>query len=248
MQFLRSLLFNIQMYLAMPVIGILFLPWALVSRRGAHAGCHAYAGYVIWSARWMVGLRCEVRGTPPTQGPVIVAAKHQSFLDILMIYHAIPRGIFIMKDILKYAPVIGQYGLRLGCIPVKRGQRGVAIKKMLDDVASGRQRGGQLIIYPQGTLVAPGVSKPYKIGTAAIYDQMAQPVYPVAANVGVFWPKRGVTRKPGVAVIDFLPPIEPGLSKQDFIKRLEHDIETASDALLDEARFQRDTGQFDRSA
>ena len=49
MQFLRSLLFNIKMYLAMPVIGILFLPWALVSRRGAHAGCHAYAGYMTVS-------------------------------------------------------------------------------------------------------------------------------------------------------------------------------------------------------
>lgn len=239
MQFIRSLLFNIQMYLAMPVVGILFLPWAILSRRGAHAGCHAYAGYVIWSARWMVGLKVDVRGTPPTEGPVIVAAKHQSFLDILAIYHAIPRGIFIMKDILKYAPVIGQYGLRLGCIPVKRGQRGMAIKKMLDDVASGRQRGGQLIIYPQGTRVAPGDPKPYKVGTAAIYDQMGQRVYPVAANVGVFWPKRGVTRYPGVAVVDFLPPIEPGLSKTEFMARLESDIETRSNELLDEAGFKR---------
>jgi 1-acyl-sn-glycerol-3-phosphate acyltransferase len=238
MQHLRSLLFNIQMYVAMPVIGLLYLPFALASSKGAHRGCHAYAAYVIWTARWMLGLRCEVRGTPP-KGLCIVAAKHQSFLDILMIYHAIPQGIFIMKDILKYAPVIGQYGLRLGCIPVKRGQRGVAVKRMLEDVASGRQAGGQLIIYPQGTRVAPGEPRPYKVGTAALYEQMAQPVYPVAANVGVFWPKRGILRKPGVAVVDFLPPIEPGLSRDAFLARLESDIETASDALLHEAGFRR---------
>ncbi len=236
MQMIRSLIFNVQMYIAMLVVGVVYLPWVLISPAGAHAGCHAYSRWVIWSLNWIVGLRIEVRGTPPTDD-VMVAAKHQSFLDILAIYNAMPRGKFIMKRILMYAPIIGQYGLRIGCIPVDRGKRGAAIKKMLEDVKSGRRDGGQLIIYPQGTRVAPGEKRPYKIGTSALYDQLGQACVPVATNVGVFWPKRGITRKPGVAVVEFLPRIEPGLGKDAFMERLERDIETSSDALLVEAGF-----------
>ena len=167
----------------------------------------------------------------------MVAPKHQSFLDVLMIYGAIPRGKFIFKSILKYAPVIGQFGLRIGCIPVDRGKRGQAIKKMVADVKAGTAFPGQLIIYPQGTRIAPGVKAPYKVGTGALYKELNQPGVPVATNVGVVWPKRGVTRHPGTAVFEFLPRIEPGLPVDEFMARLEHDVETASDRLNAEAGF-----------
>lgn len=238
-QWLRSLIFIGQMYLAMPVLAVVYLPWALFSPAGAHAACHAYCRWVFWTLGWMVGLKVEVRGEIPTD-EVMIAAKHQSFLDIMMIYNAVPRGKFIMKRILMFAPILGQYALRIGCVPVNRGKRGAAIKKMLEDVRSGQQEGGQLIIYPQGTRVAPGDYRPYKIGTGALYEQMGQPCVPVAANVGAFWPKHGITRKPGVAVVEFLPRIEPGLSKDAFMARLETEVETASNALLDEVGFRRD--------
>jgi 1-acyl-sn-glycerol-3-phosphate acyltransferase len=235
-QWVRSLAFNVQMYVMLAVIGIGFLPWALVSRRGAMAGCHAYCDWVQWTAGWMVGLRCEVRGEVP-QDEVMVAAKHQSFLDVLMIFGALPRGKFIMKRALMYAPVVGQYGLRIGCIPVDRGKRGQAIRKMLADVKAGTALPGQLIIYPQGTRIAPGVKAPFKAGTGALYKEMGQDCVPVACNVGVFWPKRGVTRKPGVAVVEFLPRIPTGLPGPEFMERLEAVIETRSDALMAEAGF-----------
>ncbi|MBE0414445.1 1-acyl-sn-glycerol-3-phosphate acyltransferase [Yoonia sp.] len=235
-QWLRSLIFNAQMYGAMLVVGILYAPAAIASRKGAIAACHAYCRYIRWSASWMIGLKTEIRGTPPTD-EVMIAAKHQSFMDVIVIYGAVPRGKFIMKSILKYAPIIGQFALRIGCIPVDRGKRGAAIKKMLADVRAGHALPGQLIIYPQGTRVGPGVNRPYKIGTAALYRDMVQPVVPVATNVGVFWPKRGVYRKPGTAVFEFLPMIEPGLEVGDFITRLERDIETACERLNKEAGF-----------
>jgi 1-acyl-sn-glycerol-3-phosphate acyltransferase len=235
-QWLRSLFFNAQMYVAMLVVAIIYLPAAIWSREGAIAACHAYCRYIRWSAGWMIGLKTEVRGTPP-QDEVMVAPKHQSFFDVLIIYGAMPRGKFIFKAILKYAPIIGQYGLRIGCIPVDRGKRGQAIKKMLADVRAGTALPGQLIIYPQGTRVAPGVKRPYKIGTGALYRELGQPVVPVATNIGVFWPKRGVLRKPGTAVVEFLPRIAPGLEVETFMSRLEHDIETASDKLNAEAGF-----------
>ncbi|MEP3345818.1 MAG: lysophospholipid acyltransferase family protein [Litoreibacter sp.] len=235
-QWTRSLVFNLSMYLAMPVVAIIYLPWALMSPNGAAAACHAYCRYVKWTASWMVNLRSEVRGTPPT-GEVLVAAKHQSFLDIIMIYDAIPRGKFIMKAILLYAPILGQYAHRIGCIPVNRGKRGAAIAKMLADVEKGDKLPGQLVIYSQGTRLAPGVKKPYKVGSAVLYEQLGQTCYPVATNAGVFWPRRGIYRQPGVAVVEFLDPIAPGMPKEEFLALLEQEVETASDRLLDEAGF-----------
>jgi 1-acyl-sn-glycerol-3-phosphate acyltransferase len=230
-----SLIFIVQMYLAMAVVAVAYLPWALVSRDGAFAACHAYCRWVIWTVRVLCGLRCEVRGTPPT-AEAVVAAKHQSFLDIIMIFHAVPRGKFIMKRELMYAPILGQYALRIGCVPVDRGKRGAAITRMKADVAKGAASPGQLIIYPQGTRVAPGDKRAYKVGTGLLYEQLAQPCVPVATNVGHFWPKRGILRHPGVAVVEFLPAIPPGMPVAAFMARLTADVEAASDRLSAEAR------------
>jgi len=236
LQWLRSLVFVVQMYLAMAVLGVVFLPWALFSPRGARTACKSYCRWVRWTARWMVGLRSEVRGTPPAD-EVLIASKHQSFLDIILIFGSVPAGKFIMKRELMWAPVIGQYALRIGCVPVDRGKRSQAIGKMVEDVAKGRQEPGQLIIYAQGTRVAPGVRKPYKVGAAVLYEELGQTCVPAATNVGVFWPRKGIYRKPGLAVVEFLPEIEPGLPREAFMQRLEAEVEDASDRLMCEAGF-----------
>lgn len=235
-RWLLSLVFIVQMYLAMAVVAIAYLPYALVTRDGAYAACHAYCAWVRFSLRLLCGLKTEIRGPVPT-GEVIVAPKHQSFLDIILIFGSLPRAKFVMKNELRYAPFLGWYALRIGCVPVKRGKRGAAIHKMMSDVKSGLQIPGQLIIYPQGTRVAPGVSKPYKVGTAVIYTQLGQPCVPVGTNVGLFWPKRGILRHPGLAVIEYLPAIAPGLSNAQFMADLEMAVETSSNALQREAGF-----------
>ena len=231
-----SLIFIVQMYLAMAVVAIGFAPFALFSRAAAVMACHVYCQWVIFSLRILCGLRCEVRGTPPTD-EVVIAGKHQSFLDIILIYSAVPRGKFIMKRELMWTPFLGQYARRIGCVPVNRGKRGAAIAKMKADVMAGTEFPGQLIIYPQGTRVAPGVKRPYKVGTGLLYEQLGQSCVPVGTNVGVFWPKRGILRKPGLAVVDFLPRIEPGLPVAEFMERLEGMVEQSSNALMAEAGF-----------
>ncbi|WP_283176348.1 lysophospholipid acyltransferase family protein [Gemmobacter sp. 24YEA27] len=235
-RWLLSLIFVIQMYVMLAVVAVLFAPWALMSRDGAFAACHFYARWVIASVRILCGLRTEIRGEVP-QDEVIVAAKHQSFFDILVIFGTLPRPKFIMKRELIYTPFLGQYALRIGCIPVDRGRRGAAIAKMKADVAKGSADPGQLVIYPQGTRVAPGVVKPYKAGSGLLYQQLGQPCVPVATNVGVFWPKRSILRKPGVAVIEFLPRIAPGLPLPEFLARIEDEIESNSNRLMAEAGF-----------
>ena len=119
-------------------------------------------------------------------------------------------------------------------MPVNRGKRGAAIKRMIADVAAGTQIAGQLIIYSQGTRVAPGARKPYKVGTYALYKQLGQPCVPAATNVGVFWPRHGIYRKPGTAVVEFLAPMAAGMSQADFMAHLE------TDDLMREAGFEPD--------
>ncbi|MBV0913227.1 1-acyl-sn-glycerol-3-phosphate acyltransferase [Rhodobacteraceae bacterium ASV31] len=235
-RWLRSLIFVVQMYAMMAVLAVFFTPFAIFSRDWAFRAVHTYCGWVRWTAAWMVGLRSEVRGTVPS-GEVIVASKHQSFFDIILLVHALPRPKFIMKRELQWAPILGWYAKRIGCVPVDRGKRGAAVAAMVEQVAEGRGEAGQLIIYPQGTRVAPGAARPYKMGTGILYANLGNPCVPAATNVGVFWPRTGIFRKPGLAVVEFLDPIPPGQDQSEFMVRLEQVIETASDRLMADAGF-----------
>lgn len=239
MRYLISLVFVGQIYVAMAVLGIVFAPYALVSRKGSYAACKTYCAWVFWTMGWMVGIKGEVRGPVPT-GEVLIAAKHQSFLDIMLIFHALPAGKFIMKREILWTPIIGLYAKGLGCVPVVRGKRGAAIQKMVDDVQAGRSHPGQLIIYSQGTRVAPGAKAPYKVGSAVLYEQLGQPCVPVATNVGLFWPRKGVMRRPGRAVVEFLPQMPQGMERTTFMEALEDVVETRSDALMREGGFDPD--------
>lgn len=235
-QWIRSLIFSIQMYAAMFLMSLYYIPRTMLNGDYAFHGVHSYCRYVRWSAAWMIGLKTEIRGDIPTD-EVLIASKHQSFLDIIMIVSVVPRPKFIMKAVLKYAPILGWFGMKIGCVPVDRGKRGAAIKKMIEDVKSGKQQAGQLIIYPQGTRVAPGVKRAYKVGVGVLYDQTGQACVPAATNVGVFWPRHGIYRRQGTAVVEFFPPIEPGLKTKAFMVALESTIEPASDRLMNEAGF-----------
>ena len=234
LQWVRSILYIVQVTIAMPVIGLAFAPWAMFSKTGAYTACKTYAAWCMWSARWLIGLRCEVRGEVP-QGEVLVASKHQSFLDIIMIFHALPRAKFIMKREILWTPVIGQYTKRMQMIAVDRGKRGKAIAKMIADVDAGRIEPGQIVIYSQGTRVAPGAKVPYKVGSSVLYQQLGQACVPAATNAGYFWPRRGLYRRPGLAVVEFLDPIPPGMAKEPFMAELEERVEGASNRLLEEA-------------
>lgn len=236
-QWIRSLLFMTQAYITMLMIAVLGLPWAFFSRRGAHSIPRWWCIYCRWTARWMIGLRTEVRGEVP-EGGVLIAAKHQSFFDIIMLASVLPRFRFIMKKQILWTPVVGWYAKLLDCVAVDRGKRGAAIKAMLERVASGKEEAGQLVIYPQGTRVAPGAHKEYKIGVGLIYKDLGQPCVPVACNVGVFWPRRQIYRKPGLAVIEFLPAIEPGKDLKVFMAEMEDAVETNSNRLMREAGVQ----------
>lgn len=233
-QWLRSLIFSAQMYLALFILAVAFAPLALIWKGASFYWMKKFCHWSRFTAKHIVGLHTEVRGEVPT-GAVLVASKHQSFLDSITLLSVLDAPRFIMKKELTWIPILGWHGLNMGCIPVDRGKRGKAISKLMSDVKAGQAAPGQLIIYPQGTRVAPGAEMPYKMGTALLYSQLAQDCVPVATNVGVFWPRKGVYRKPGTAIIEFLPVIKPGLPNAAFMAELETRIEDASNRLMAEA-------------
>lgn len=235
-QWLRSLFFSAQMYLVLPLLALVFLPFVFFNRRLVYVYVKTYARYCRWSLAWMVGLKTEVRGEIPTD-ECLIASKHQSFLDVILIISVAWQPRVIIKRELHYLPVFRFFGSRMGNVPVNRGTRGKAIAKMKTDVASGKNLPGQLLIYPQGTRTAPGVKAPYKIGTGLLYEQTEMDCVPAATNVGVFWPKRGVYRKQGTAVLEFLPRIKAGKPRLEFMAEMEQVIEEASDKLMAEAGF-----------
>ncbi len=236
LQYVRSLFFIALMYLSLVSFALVFTPWAAFDRRGAFVGINAWCNFIRWLACVVAGLHSEVRGRVP-QGEVLIAAKHQSFFDIIILLSVLPRARFVMKKELERAPIIGWYAKRIGCISVDRGKKGRAIRAMLEGAAGGQHMASQLVIYPQGTRVAPGAFLPYKIGSGALYETLGLPCVPVACNVGVFWARHSLWRQPGTAVVEFLPEIPPGLPLRDFMSRVEAQVEGASNRLMGEAGF-----------
>ena len=91
------------------------------------------------------------------------------------------------------------------------------------------------MIYPEGTRRPPGAPPRYKYGVAAIYAGDNAPCVPVALNTGLYWGRRDFTRRRGVAVIEYLPAIQPGLDRDVFADQLQAAIETACARLNAEA-------------
>lgn len=230
MLLIRSLVFELWFYLTMLVMGVVLAPLALASQRGALWASRLFSRQALWMLRVLCGLRVEVRGAPPT-GEALIAAKHQSFLDILVLVSAVDQPRFVMKQSLVYAPIFGLYALRIGAEPVNRGNGGAALRKLNQRERAKAGQPAQTIIFPQGTRLAPGVPAPYRRGVAALYQGRQAPCWPVALDTGRFWGRKSVLRRPGLAVVEFLDPIPAGLPTKDFMRTLEERIETASEAL-----------------
>ncbi len=230
--------YYLHVVLATVVLGLWGLPKALFSgRAGAQRVATVWVGHMLRAARWHFGLEVEVRGIPP-RGDCIIAAKHQSFLDILALAKACPERAFIMKREVMRVPIMGWFARKVGSVPIDRKDGRGARAAIVAAVHEALPRGlGQLIIYPEGTRTRPGTSRPYKNGAAMLYQETGLPMVPVAGDCGLFWPKNGLRIRGGRAVIEFLPVIAPGseASTAALTEQLEATIEPASARLLEEA-------------
>jgi len=207
----------------------------VVPRRWTQWIVRVWTRGVWWGLRHIVGLDYEVRGrehVPP--GPVLLASKHQSTWDTAVFYLLFDDPCYVIKKELFSIPIWGWYARKAGMIGVDRKGRTRALKKMVADCVAALAEGRALVIFPEGTRTAPGERRSYQPGIAAVYAQANTPVVPVAVNSGVFWGRRSFIKSPGVAVLEFLPPIPPGLSRDAFMSSLETSIESASARLAEE--------------
>lgn len=228
----RSLAYNLVFYITMVALGVILAPITLLSRGATLRIARIWCAAMLLVLRWICGLRTEIRGEAP-RGECIIASKHQSFLDILMLVSTLESPRFVMKQELRFAPVFGWYAKRIGCIPVDRSAGRAAVEGMLEAIEHQRGNLGQLVIYPQGTRVAPGAQRQYRIGAAVAYERTGLPCILAATNAGLFWGRNRFLRLPGTAVLEFLGPLPAGLPSPDALAEMERRIEPASERLME---------------
>ncbi|MEN8721394.1 MAG: lysophospholipid acyltransferase family protein [Alphaproteobacteria bacterium] len=240
LRILRSLTFNSLMWLWTVFTALLCIPFLIAPRITLVYAMELWAGGIMFLLRYVGGIKYEIRGRENLPDkPALIALKHQSMWDTIILHLLIKDPVIILKKELAGIPVYGWIAMRLGMIAVDRDSGASALKKM---VQQGKQRlaGGQHIaIFPEGTRAEPGEAPDYKPGIAALYKQLDVNCVPVALNSGLYWGRRSFTKHSGTIVIDVLPPIPPGLKRKAFMERLENDIETATANLVAEAKANR---------
>lgn len=229
---LRSAAFNLAYGIWTGAMHVLCLPLLFGPRRWVQAAGRLWIDGALWLLRVLVGIRCRVTGTENLpDGPAIYASKHQSAWETLFLSRYLGFPAFILKKELLSIPLFGWYIRKAGMIAVDRKAGASALRQMARQANETLESGRSILIFPEGTRVAPGQRRPYQPGVAGLYSQLKVPVVPVALNSGLFWGRRAFIKKPGTIVVEFLPPIPPGLERKAVIKELENRIETAATAL-----------------
>jgi 1-acyl-sn-glycerol-3-phosphate acyltransferase len=236
MLILRSLIFNLAFYVNLIVLMILGLPMMLFGRKGVFFMAKLWGSTSVWWLEKLCNLRVEYRGVENIpEGGYIIAVKHQSFLETFSLLKYSPDFAIIMKKQLMYIPMFGLYLVVGKQIGIDRQRGHSALSQLIEQGRAVLRAGRQVYIYPEGTRRPPGARPMYKFGVAALYEATGAPCLPVAVNTGLFWGRRGFRRRSGTAIIEYLPPIPPGLDRDAFAARLESEIEAACARLNEEA-------------
>jgi len=231
MVLLRSFLFFIWFAIASFVIAVGGVWVLLLPRRATEILSKSWSRTVLFGLKWIAGLDYEVRGTVP-KGAVLIASKHMSMWDTVVLYLLLDDACAVLKRGLQYIPFYGWYLWKAGSIAIDRDGKASALKKMVAEAKAAQADGRPILIFPEGTRKKPAMPPDYKPGVAALYAQLGESCVPVALNSGQFW--TGFIKKPGRIVIAFLPPIPPGLKRAEFMPRLQESIEIATAKLLTE--------------
>jgi 1-acyl-sn-glycerol-3-phosphate acyltransferase len=234
---LRSALFNLCFFAWSMLTSLIFAPFFILSSQASSMAGAPWAKGTLILARAICGIRYEIRGSEFIRDePIIYASKHQSAWDTAIFLTLFTWPAYVLKESLLRIPLWGWYLWRMKMIAIDRSAGASSIKHMLKQARQVLADRRPIVIYPEGTRTRPGDPPHYHPGTVALYNQLGVPVVPVALNSGCYWGKNAFLKYPGVIVIEFLPPIPPGLSKDEFRHQLQTTIETASQRLLDEAK------------
>jgi len=235
MSWARAFAFNFAFFAWTAIIGTLGLPFLLTPRAVTMRFGRFWASSVLVLLRLIVGLGYEVRGLDRVpRGGCIIAMKHQSAWDALALPVVLGDPAVVVKRELLLLPFYGWYAARAGSIAIDRKAGAGALRRMLARARPVAAAGRPIVIFPEGTRVAPGERRAYQPGVAALYQALALPLVPAAVNSALYWGRRSFVKRRGRIILEFLEPIPPGRTRPQLMAELERRVETATAALLRE--------------
>lgn len=233
MRYFQSILFNVTFYAANLMMSaglglVLFLP-----RKYIVKAVEIWLGVVAWIEYHVGGIQYKIVGRENIpQGACIIASKHQSEWETFKMHLIFKDPAIVLKRELLKIPLIGWWMNLSGSIAIDRGTAIRSMLKMIPEARKAAAEGRPIVIFPEGTRVAIGESRPYKSGVAALYQELKIPVVPMALNSGLLWPKNSFFKKRGLITVEILPPIPPGLPRDEMMQKLRDFSETATARLV----------------
>lgn len=232
---MRSIAFQALYWLTSVFFALTAAPLILIpSRKPIMFWILAYTRTMQFWLRHIGGVKVTVRGKERLpDGPCIIAAKHQSWGDGIVMFSQFYDLAFVTGDHLEKFPLLGGILRKMGAIVVDNCGGAYARARLVDDeLKKAQAHGRRILIYPEGHLAPVGERYRYKRGVYHMYAAYGCPAVPVATNLGRHWPQQAWKLAPGEAVIEFLDPIPAGLEKENFMALLEETIERRSLELI----------------
>ena len=223
MALVRTLIFMVFFYTVTALAVLVALVVALFGRLALRRFGLWWVAFHGWCVRWILGIRTRIEGDVP-RGPVLIAAKHQSFYDPLGLIRVMNGPAAVMKRQLADIPLWGWLARVYGAISVDRSGGAAALRRMTREAGEAIAEGRSILIFPEGTRVEPGSQPPLQSGFAGLYRRFALPVVPVALDSGRLWPRRGLVCRSGVVTLRFGAPLPPGLPRAELERRVHEAI------------------------
>ena len=226
MIFLKSLFFNILLYLGITIACIFSIPFLFFKDKYMICSGRVLSNYVVLLLKIFFVTKIEFKGLENLKkyDNYFVASAHQSMFETFALQTVIPGPIFILKKELMKIPFFGWCLKKIGAISIVRETATKENLTFFDQILDRTNKTKRpLLIFPQGTRVAYKDRPPFKKGVARIYDALKLPCVPVALNTGKVWPKNSFNKYPGKITISFLNP-SPGKEKGKFLEELQRDI------------------------
>ncbi|WBV42644.1 1-acyl-sn-glycerol-3-phosphate acyltransferase [Pseudoroseomonas cervicalis] len=231
---LRSALFNALFFTLTALACILGLALLPFPRRVLRRFIQGWARLILWLLKVVCGIGLRVTGREHLpDGPVVIAAKHQSAYDTVVWLALLPEPVYVLKQELLKIPAWGRLARHYGSVAVDRKGGASALKRMVRQAAAALAEGDQIVIFPEGTRTLPGQRIPYQPGVVALAAASPAPVVPVATDSGLHWGRGAFAAKqPGDITVAILPPLPSGLGRAALLSRLEAAIEAETDRLV----------------
>ncbi|CAM9463075.1 unnamed protein product [Phaeothamnion confervicola] len=230
---LRSALFAVAMLVVTPPFAVLSVLTFPLSRMGRFRVISGWSKIMLWVARIVCRLdyRVEGRENLPDR-PCVILSKHQSAWETLAFQTVFPPQVHLLKQELLWIPFFGWGLAMMSPIAIDRSKGREAMKRL---ARIGKERilqGFWVVIFPEGTRVAPGTRRKYQPGGAWLAVQAGAPVVPVAHNAGLYWGKNSFLKHPGTITLRIGPAIPTeGRRPADVIAETESWIEQQQEEL-----------------